>query len=202
MASPSYPVSSIRTLFSLTSNQAPFLCLQLLSTPRFYTVRDRAPGSTSLLSFVSDAAVFPGPLLLRDCGFDLLRPSVEGLTQQWQMPAPPRKVRVTVLLLMHRDCSQVAAHSRESSRDSVGAAFQGLWKITTHIWHQASPLMTLFQHQGMWLFSGVFWAQVASQPVPNVLQQWNCFSPCGLSTSWTPLCSWGFALPSRAPPGI
>ena len=33
-------------------------------------------------------------------------------------------------------------------------------------------------------------------------QQWNRFSPCGLRTSRTPLCSWGFALPSRAPPGM
>ncbi|XP_078301533.1 uncharacterized protein LOC144616103 [Panthera onca] len=32
-------------------------------------------------------------------------------------------------------------------------------------------------------------------------QQWNRFSPCGPRTSWTPLCSWGFALPTRAPPG-
>ena len=31
------------------------------------------PGSTSLLSFISDAAVFPDPSLLRDCGFDPLR---------------------------------------------------------------------------------------------------------------------------------
>ncbi|VFV29281.1 Hypothetical predicted protein [Lynx pardinus] len=52
------------------------------STPRFYTVRDQAPGSTSLLSFVSDVAVFPDPLLLRDYGFDLLCPSTEGLTEQ------------------------------------------------------------------------------------------------------------------------
>ena len=33
-------------------------------------------------------------------------------------------------------------------------------------------------------------------------QQWNCFSPCGPRTSWTPLCSWGFTLPTRALPGI
>ena len=33
-------------------------------------------------------------------------------------------------------------------------------------------------------------------------QQWNCFSLCGLRTSRTPLCSWGFALPTGAPPGI
>ncbi|VFV32086.1 Hypothetical predicted protein, partial [Lynx pardinus] len=31
-------------------------------------------------------------------------------------------------------------------------------------------------------------------------QQWNRFSPCGPRTFMTPLCSWGFALPTRAPP--
>ena len=33
-------------------------------------------------------------------------------------------------------------------------------------------------------------------------QQSNRFSPCGPRTSQTPLCSWGFALPTRAPPGM
>ena len=33
-------------------------------------------------------------------------------------------------------------------------------------------------------------------------QQWNRFFPCGLRTSQIPLCSWGFALPTRAPPGM
>ena len=83
MVSPSYPVSSIRTLFSLISNHAPILCLQPPTNPHFHTVHDQAPGSTSLLSFGSDAAAFPSHPLLRDCGFDLLRPSAEGLTEQW-----------------------------------------------------------------------------------------------------------------------
>ena len=83
MASPSYTVSSIETLFSPLSNFTPILCLQLLSTTCFHTVRDQAPGSTCLLSFVSDVAAFPSAPLLRDCGFDLLRSSVEGLTEQW-----------------------------------------------------------------------------------------------------------------------
>ena len=78
MASPSHPVSSIGTLFSLIKNHAPVLCLQLLSTPRFFTVRDQAPGSTSLPSFVSHVAVFPGPLLLKDWGFDPFCPSGGG----------------------------------------------------------------------------------------------------------------------------
>ena len=76
MASASYPVSSFGTLFSRIINCSPVLCLQLLSTPRFFIVCGQAPGSTSLLSFVSDVAVFPGPLLLKDCGFDPFRPSV------------------------------------------------------------------------------------------------------------------------------
>ena len=76
MASPSYPVSSFRTLFSLIGNHAP-VHLWLLSTPRFHTVCDHAPGSTSLLSVVLDA--FPDPLLLRNCGFDLICPSAGGL---------------------------------------------------------------------------------------------------------------------------
>ena len=73
MASPSYPISSIGTLFSPVSNHVPILCLQLPSTAHFYIVCDqgvRLPGSTSILSFISDAAVFPGPSLLSDCGFD------------------------------------------------------------------------------------------------------------------------------------
>ena len=82
MASPSYPVSNIGTLF-LISNHTPVLRLGLLSTPCFHTVHDQAPESTSLLSFVSDAAAFPGPSLLRDCSFDPFRSSAEGLTDQW-----------------------------------------------------------------------------------------------------------------------
>ena len=48
----------IGTLFSLISNCTPVVCLQHLSTPCFYTVCGQAPGSTFLLSFVSDVAVF------------------------------------------------------------------------------------------------------------------------------------------------
>ena len=91
MESPSNPVSSIGTLFSPVSNCALVLCLQLLSTPCFYTVCDQTPGSTSLLSFVSDAAVFPAPLILRDCVFDLFRPSAEGLTEQWLNAGRPQE---------------------------------------------------------------------------------------------------------------
>ena len=71
-------VTRLPGLFSRISSGAPVLRLQLSSAPRFSTLRDQAPGRTSLPSFASDAAVFPGPLLPKDCGLDPLRPSAGG----------------------------------------------------------------------------------------------------------------------------
>ena len=132
MASPSYPVSSIGTLFSLISDHAPALCLQLSSTPRFYAVRDQAPGSNSLPSFVSDAAVSPDPLLPKDCALTPSAPLWAGLTEQWpneqwpnvgctqEGPLDPAAARAPRL-------RPGASLPQKSSRDSVAAAFQGLW---------------------------------------------------------------------------
>ena len=93
-------------------------------------------------------------------------PLWEGLTKQWpnngRMSATPRNAYWTLMLPEPQDCGQVSACPRKSSQDSIAAAFLGLWKITTHIWHQTSPLTTLFQHQQMWPPSRVCWGQVAS----------------------------------------
>ena len=166
-------------MLSPPSNCASVLCLRLPSTPHFYTVRDKAirlPDDTCLLSFISDVAGFPDPSLLRDCGFDPLRSSGGGSHRAMSgCPPTPRNVHRTVLLPMPRACSWVPAHPGKSSCDHVAAAFQGLWKITTHIWHPASPLMTLFQHQQMWLFSGICWDQVATQPLPEASSSGTTF---------------------------
>ena len=56
------------TALSTTSIQAPLFCLQFPSTPCFYNVHVQAvslPGSTSLLNFISNGAVFPNPSLLK-----------------------------------------------------------------------------------------------------------------------------------------
>ena len=139
------PVSSIKTLFSPTSNPAPILCLQLQSIPHFYTVHDQVPGNTSLLSFVSDVAVFPDPLLLRDCGFGPFCPSAGGSHRAMARCWPHQG---TFAGLCCCQCPETVAgcqHAPEnSSQDSVAAAFLGLWKITTHIWHQFSPPRSLF----------------------------------------------------------
>ena len=79
MASLSCPVFSMGTLSSPISNHAPILFSAFVhSVDSFYPIRDQAPGSTSLLRLFSDAAVFPDPLLLRACSFDLFCPSVGG----------------------------------------------------------------------------------------------------------------------------
>ena len=110
----------------------------------------------------------PPPPLLRTATLIHSSPLRRDSQSNGWVSFAPRNACGTVLLPMPRNCGQVPACPRKSSRDSVAAVPQGLWRITTHIWHQPSPPTTLFQHQQMWLFSGVCWAQVASQPLPNV----------------------------------
>ena len=149
------------TVFSQISSRAPVLCLQLSSTPCFFTLRDQAPGSTSLPSFVSDAAGFPCPLFREDCSFEPFCPSVGG---SHQAMAKCRLHPGTLAGPCCSRCPETAARCQpapEKVCESVAAEPQGLWKITTHIWHWALPSMTLFQHQQMWPFSGLCWDQVA-----------------------------------------
>ena len=81
MVSPSYSVSSIRTLFSrsaivhlsFVSGFHPLLDFTLSVTK--LSVCQVAP---PLLSFISHESVFPNLSLLRDCSFVLLTPSGEG----------------------------------------------------------------------------------------------------------------------------
>ena len=96
--------TQVSSVFSRISNHAPDLCLQLLPTPRFFTLRDQAPGSTSLPSFVSNAAVFPSPFR-RTAALTHSAPLQEGLTKQW----------------LGAGCTQ------ERSRDCAAADAQRLW---------------------------------------------------------------------------
>ena len=110
-------------------------------------------------------------------------PLQEGLTEQW-----PNEQWLNVSCTQERPLDPAiagaprlwpgATRPAKSSRDSGAAAFQGLWKITTHIWHQASPLTTLFQHQRMWPFSGVCWDQVASTVSTKCPSSSGTIFPC------------------------
>ena len=153
MASPSYQ-SLVLELCSprsaITHPSFVVLSVWLPSTFRFYTVHDQAPGSTSLLSFISDVAIFPNPLFLKHCGFDPFCPSVGG---SYQAMAGCQLHPGTFTGPCCCRCLETAAGHQpapEKVRVMVAAAvFQGLWKITAHIWHMASPPMTLFQPQQM-----------------------------------------------------
>ena len=207
MGSPRYPVSSIRTLFSPISNHALILRFQLPSTRRFHAVHDQAPGSTSLPSFVSDAAAIPGPPLLRDSDFDPLRPSVEGLTEQWPNEQWPNVGCTQERLL---DPAAVgaprlrpgASPSQKKFARQCSSSISGI--MENHNPHLA-PGFTLNDLVPAPANVAAFWGLLGPggfNSLYHSFQQWNPFSPCGLRTSWTPLCSWGFALPPRASPGI
>ena len=89
-----------------------------------------------------------------------------------RVPAAPRNVHGTMLLAGDQRLCLGASPPQKSSHNCVAAAFQGLWQITTHIWQQASPPTTLFQHQQRWLFSRVHWDLClwrSTQPLPYVL---------------------------------
>ncbi|XP_044895868.1 uncharacterized protein LOC123380752 [Felis catus] len=199
------PSVQCQSLFSPISNRAPVLCLVLPSTPRLYAVRDQAPGSTSLLSFISDVAPLPDLLPLRDCGFDPFRPSAGGshraMAGCWPHPGTfagpccrrhpetvagcqpaPEKAREIVEQQRLRDCGK----SQHTS---------GTW---------LHPKGTLFQHRRMCLFSQVHWGLAfggPSQPQPGVLPAGEPPLPVWPEDARTSVGSWGFALPTRAPPG-
>ena len=197
MASCIYPVSSIRTLLSLISSRA-LLYLQLLSTPCFYNLR--LLGGTSLLSFISDEAVSQ-PLtseVLRVWPPQTFWGRV-SLSNGWLM-ACPQDCLGDALLLIPRDGGWVPACPRKSSCDRVALALQGLWQIT-HIWPQASPLMSCSSTSecGCSLeFAGNFACGEAAQPLPNVLPAEELpFSLWSLEPKDLALCSLGLPFPPK-----
>ena len=123
---------------------------------------NQAAGSTSLLSFVSDAAAFPSPPLLRDCGFDPLRPSAEGLTKQWLG----------------------ASHTQERLQDCAVADAQRLWpgaslpqkKFTRQCSSSASGIMENHNTH----LAPVFTPSDLDPAAANVAILWGLLGPGGL----------------------
>ena len=140
MAPPSYPVCSPGSAVA----HSVFSSRPLPASPLSVTRPQAAPLSQAL----SQMRLFsPAPYLRRSVALTRSGLLQEGLTEQWSNEQWPNigctQVRpLDPLLLVPQDCGQVPAHPRKCLRDSVAVACQGLWKITAHIWHQASPLMT------------------------------------------------------------
>ena len=115
MASPSYPLSSIGTLFSLISNHAPSFVFgfhPLLASTLSVTKPKAAPPSRVLsqMQLFSLTAHFQGTV-----AFNCSAPLQRVLPSNGQVPAAPRNACGTVPLLMPRHCGQVPACPRESS---------------------------------------------------------------------------------------
>ena len=147
MAPPSCPVCSPKSAIAHPSSV--FSSCQLPASLLFVTRPQAAPLSRVL----SQMQLFsPAPYFRRTEALTRSAPLREGLTEQWPDEQGPNAGRTQERLLDPAAAGAPrlrpgATRPRKSSRDGVAAAFQGLWKITTHIRHQASPLKTLFQHQ-------------------------------------------------------
>ena len=159
MAPPSYPVCSPGSAITHPSS---VFSSHPLPTFSLSMTRPQAVPLSQVLSQMRP--FFPSPLLPKDSDLTHSAPLWECLTEQWsneQWPSigctqeHPLDPGAASAPRLQPDCP------RKCSQDSVAAMFQGLWKITTHIWHQASPLTTLPQHQQMCLPSGFSWDQVA-----------------------------------------
>ena len=147
MASPSHPGCSPGSAITHPSSVFSFRPLPALSLS---VTRSQAVPLSRVLSQIR---LFPPALYFRrTVALTCSAPLREGLTDQWPNEQGPNVGRSQERLLGPAAAGALrlrpgATRPRKSLRDGVAAAFQGLWKITTCIWHQASPLRTLFQHQ-------------------------------------------------------
>ena len=121
-----------------------------------------------------------------------------------QMSAAPRNSYWTLLLLVPQDCTRCQpAPSPPKIVRQCSISVSGI--MENHNTHLA-PGFTLNNlapaPANVAVFQGLLEPGVLNSLYQMSFQQWNHFSPCGPRTFQTPLCSWGLALPTRAPPGI
>ncbi|XP_053076562.1 uncharacterized protein LOC128315116 [Acinonyx jubatus] len=174
-------LSTIGTLFSRISHGKPVVCLWLPSASRFYTVCDQAPGSTSHLSFISDAAVFPDLLLLRDRGSDLLRPSAGGSHRAVAGCGPRSGTFTDVLLPMPRLWPGASASQRKFA-PSCGRSVSGtMANHNTHLAPGFTPDDPVLAPVNVVVLPGLpgscLWG--TPQPLPDVLPAGEPTLPCG-----------------------
>ena len=132
-------------------------------------------------------------------------PLREGLTEQWPNEQGPNAGCTRERLLDPAAVGALrlwpgATGPRKSSRDSVAAGIME---------NHNTPLVPGFTLNDLVpapVNVAAFWGLPGPGGFNSLyqmsFQQWIRFSPRGLRTSWTPLCSWGFALPTSALPGI
>ena len=130
-------------------------------------------------------------------------PLWEGLTKQWQNPScTQERLRDPAAARVPRLRPGSSLPQKKFMRQCSSSISGIMENHNTHL----APGFTLNDlapaPANVAAFQGLLGPGGFNSLYKMSFHQWNRFSPCGPSTSWTPLCSWGFALPTRAPPGI
>ena len=130
-------------------------------------------------------------------------PLREGLTEQWpNNSCTQESLRDRVAAGALRLCPGAGPPQKKFARQCSSSVSGIMENCSTHL----APGCTLNNLAPAPVKVDIFWGLLGPGGFNSLyqmsFQQWNLFSPCGPRTSRTPLCSWGFALPTRALPGI
>ena len=146
----------------------------------------------------------PAPYFRRTVALAHSTPLWEGLTEQWPNKQWP-KVGCTQERLPHPAAAGAprlrpgANPPQKKFARECSSSVSGI--MENHNSHLA-PGFTLNNLVAAPANVAIFWGPLEPGGFNSLyqmsFQQRNYFLPCGLRTSWTPLCSWGFALPTRA----
>ncbi|VFV35082.1 Hypothetical predicted protein [Lynx pardinus] len=203
MAPPTYPVCSPGS--AVTHQSSIFRSHPLPAFPLSVT----RPQAVPLSQVLSQMRLFSlAPYFRRTAVLTPFAPLQEGLTEQWLNEQWPN-----------------VGYTHEHLLDPAVAGALRLWPGASPLQKQfarqcSSSISGIMENHNRHLAPGFTLNDLAPTPV-NVaafrgllgpggfnslyqmsFQQWNRCSLCGLRTSGTLLCSWGFTFPTRAPPGI
>ena len=150
----------------------------------------------------------PAPYFQRTAALTHSDPLQEGLTKQWLNEQWPNISYTQVCPLGPVGASAPrlrpgASTSQKMFTRQCSSSVSGI--MENHNTHLA-PGFTLNDLVPALENVAAFWGLLGPGGFNSLyqmsFQQWNHFFPCVPRTSWTPFCSWGFAFPTRALPGI
>ena len=168
------------------------------------------PQAVPLSLVLSQMRLFsPAPYFRRTAALTRSTPLREGLTEQWpneqwsnvgctqECPLDPAVAGAPRL----RPGAMILWHPKKIARQ-YSISVSGIKEnCNTHL----APGFTLNNlapaPANVAAFPGLLGPGGFNSLYQMFFQQWNRFSLCGPRTSRTPLCSWGFTFPTRAPPG-
>ncbi|VFV36856.1 Hypothetical predicted protein, partial [Lynx pardinus] len=171
------------------------------------------PQAVPLSRVLSQMRLFsPAPYFRRTAALTRSTPLREGLTEQrpneqWPNVSCTQECPPTAAGPCCCRCPETAARCQPAPEKvrEIAAVCRSSFSVSmeNHNTHLA-PAFNLKDLIPAPVNVAVFWGLLGPGGFNSLyhmsFQQWNRFSPCGPRTSRTLLCSWGFALPTRAPP--